>query len=137
MSSATGIRVKTIDHVTIVVADMKATRHFYVDQLGMEEVPRPDFSFAGLWFQAGSTQIHIIEAHEESGAAGWGDRGVKQLSRSHHYAFEVDDARAAAEQLRDAGIEIAHGPKLRPDGYVQLYICDPDGHLVELFSPPE
>ena len=41
------IRVKSLDHVTIVVKDLKATRRFYVEALGMDEVPRPNFSFSG------------------------------------------------------------------------------------------
>src|SRR5262249_50070306 len=56
--ASTGIRVKSIDHVTLVVKDLERSRRFYVDVLGMREVPRPAFSFTGLWFQAGKTQIH-------------------------------------------------------------------------------
>lgn len=128
------IQVKQIDHVTLVVADLEATRRFYVGILGMQEVPRPAFSFPGAWFEAGTTQIHATVSDAESGEAGWGDRKVGSLSRGHHFAFEVDDANYAAGELADAGIPIASGPKNRPDGPLQLYIHDPDGHLVELFS---
>src|SRR5688572_23821321 len=51
-----GLRVKSIDHATFVVKDLERSRRFYVDGLGMDEVPRPAFSFDGLWFQAGATQ---------------------------------------------------------------------------------
>ena len=47
------IRVQHIDHVTIVVRDLNRSREFYVGLLGMEEVDRPSFSFAGAWFKAG------------------------------------------------------------------------------------
>mgnify|MGYP003327040061 CR=1 FL=1 len=66
-SQVAPISVRSLDHVTIVVKDLAASRTFYVDALGMQEVPRPDFSFAGLWFQAGETQIHLILEHEGSG----------------------------------------------------------------------
>ena len=128
------IKVKTMDHVTIVIADIEATRKFYVDVLGMEQVERPSFSFPGIWFQAGATQVHATTTDEAAGRAGWGDQGAANISRGHHFAFEVDDAKAAAADLRAAGIEIVAGPKNRPDGPLQLYIKDPDGHLVELFS---
>jgi catechol 2,3-dioxygenase-like lactoylglutathione lyase family enzyme len=28
-------------------------------------------------------------------------------------------------------------PKPRPDGYMQIFVTDPDGHIVELCSPPK
>ena len=128
------IQVKQIDHVTIVIADIESTRQFYVNVLGMDEVERPAFNFPGIWFQAGATQIHATTESPESGRAGWGDRGTTVASRGHHFAFEVDNAEAVASELRDLGIEIVAGPKHRPDGPLQLYVRDPDGHLVELFS---
>lgn len=137
MTTSSALKVHQIDHVTIVVKDLDATENFYVNQLGMDKVDRPDFSFAGRWFQSGTTQVHATITHEEAGLAGWGDRGTTQPSRGHHFAFQVDDARAAAEAAKVLGIEIADGPKLRPDGFVQLYVYDPDQHLVELFSVPE
>lgn len=131
------LHVKHMDHVTIVVSNLEATENFYCGCLGMDRVERPAFPFDGRWFQAGTTQVHATISHSEAGQAGWGDRGTTQASRGHHFAFQVEDARAAAEAARQLGIEIADGPKLRPDGYVQLYLYDPDRHVVELFSNPE
>lgn len=128
------IRVQQIDHVTIVVKDLGASRRFYVDVLGMKEVPRPDFSFAGLWFQAGRTQIHLILEHDQSGPAGGFVPEKCSISRTHHFAFEVEDALQAKARLDELGIPIVAGPKHRPDGPVQLYVFDPDRNLVELFS---
>ena len=128
------IRVKQIDHVTVVVKSLEESRDFYVDALGMDEVPRPGFRFPGLWFQAGTTQIHLIEEHAESGPAKVFVPDECQISRTHHFAFEVDDAIAATERLKDLGIPIVAGPKQRPDGPTQVYVQDPDDYLVELFS---
>lgn len=128
------IRVRFIDHVTIVVKDLERAREFYVGVLGMEEVPRPGFGFAGAWFQAGPSQMHLIEESDASGPAGLGRSTGNSVSRGHHFAFEVSDALAAARSLADQGIKLAAGPKQRPDGPTQIYIHDPDGHLVELFS---
>jgi catechol 2,3-dioxygenase-like lactoylglutathione lyase family enzyme len=124
-------QVKSIDHVTIVVKDLAATRRFYVEVLGMLEVPRPAFSFAGQWFQAGATLIHTILEFEGSGPAGG---AACANSRGHHIAFLVDDCRAAAEQISAMSVEFVSPPKLRPDGAIQLFINDPDGHLIELCS---
>ena len=131
---ASPICVKQIDHVTLIVKDMEKSRQFYVDLLGMDEVPRPAFGFPGMWFQAGATQIHLIEEHEESGPAKIFVPEKCQISRTRHFAFEVDDAMATAEVLNELDVPITAGPKNRPDGPIQLYINDPDGNLVELFS---
>ena len=125
------IRVQSLDHVTIVVKDLVATRRFYVEALGMDEVARPNFSFAGQWFQAGATLIHTILEFEGSGPAGLGG-GAN--SRGHHFAFLVEDAHEAGRRIEALGIPFVSPPKLRPDGAVQLFVRDPDGHLVELTS---
>jgi catechol 2,3-dioxygenase-like lactoylglutathione lyase family enzyme len=131
------IHVRHIDHVTVVVKDLQKSRSFYVGVLGMQEVPRPAFRFPGLWFAAGSTQIHLIEEHPESGPAKVFVPQECEISRTHHFAFEVDDALAATERLKELGIPIAAGPKQRPDGPTQVYVQDPDEYLVELFSMPQ
>lgn len=128
---ANSIRVKHIDHVTIVVKDLNRSRDFYVGMLGMEEVPRPAFQFAGLWFQAGATLLHLIEEHDLSGLAGT-DRERSGSSRCQHFAFEVADAQDAARLLKEHGLALVDEPKLRPDGAVQMFVEDPDGHLIEL-----
>lgn len=132
MSAASPIQVKHIDHVTLVVKSVAASRDFYVGLLGMTEVGRPDFDFVGAWFQAGATLIHLIEEHERSGPAGFPDGILKKSSRNHHFAFEVADAYAAAETLKKLGVALVDDAKSRPDGAVQVFLTDPDGHVVEL-----
>lgn len=132
--TATRIRVQQIDHVTIVVRDLERSRGFYVDVLGMQPVERPGFRFPGLWFQAGATQVHLIEENAESGPAGNRVAPGATISRTRHFAFEVDNALEAEQALREADVAIVAGPKQRPDGPTQLYVQDPDGHVVELFS---
>ena len=131
---AAPIRVRQIDHVTFVVRDLDASRAFYEGVLGMECVPRPGFSFPGLWFQSGKTQIHLILEHPESGPAGVERAGGLAISRTHHVAFEVDEAKPAIARLNELGIPIVSGPKFRPDGPTQFYVLDPDGNLIELFA---
>jgi catechol 2,3-dioxygenase-like lactoylglutathione lyase family enzyme/uncharacterized protein YunC (DUF1805 family) len=130
------IRVKSLDHATLVVKDLQRSRRFYVDVLGMREVPRPAFSFAGLWFQAGKTQIHLILEFSGSGPAGNLLPEHLRSMRTHHIAFEVDDATACLACLKELDVPILSGPKPRPDGYIQVFVTDPDGHVIELCSPP-
>jgi catechol 2,3-dioxygenase-like lactoylglutathione lyase family enzyme/uncharacterized protein YunC (DUF1805 family) len=131
-----GIQVKSIDHATLVVKDLERSRRFYVEVLGMREVPRPAFSFAGLWFQAGATQIHLILEYAGSGPAGNLLAENRRSSRTHHLAFLVEDAAAAFASLQALQVPILAEPKPRPDGYLQVFVTDPDGHVIELCSPP-
>ena len=131
------IRVKAIDHVTVVVSDLERSSKFYVEVLGMQPVSRPDFGFPGQWFQAGQTQVHMNLASPEAGAAGLRSLGTTDLTRGFHYAFQVDDCRAAAARLDAMNIPVTLEPRNRPDGAVQMYLYDPDKHLVELFSLPK
>jgi catechol 2,3-dioxygenase-like lactoylglutathione lyase family enzyme/uncharacterized protein YunC (DUF1805 family) len=131
------VRVKSLDHVTLVVKDLARSRRFYVEALGMREVPRPAFSFDGLWFQAGATQIHLILEFPGSGPAGNLVPEQLRSSRTHHFAFLVDDAAAVVPLLKERQVQILSGPRDRPDGYIQLFLSDPDGHVVELCSPPK
>jgi catechol 2,3-dioxygenase-like lactoylglutathione lyase family enzyme len=130
------LRVRTLDHVTLVVKDLERSKEFYVGVLGMEPLERPRFSFDGSWFRAGKTEIHLIREHGESGPAGIHVPDHLASSRTHHFAFEVEDTYAAAEYLRRRKIPIVDGPKARPDGAVQVFATDPDGHVVELCSRP-
>ena len=122
------------DHVALVVANLAASRKFYVDQLGFEEVSRPAFDFAGAWFKIGQTLIHVIESDKHSGKAGWGDRLVERISRGHHIACRTNNFEQAVRAIDYHGLEIAQGPKIRPDGTNQVYIYDPDRHLIEICS---
>ena len=134
--SASPVQVRQIDHITLVVRDVEASRRFYVGLLGMQEVARPAFDFDGAWFQAGSTLIHLIKEHTRSGPAGYPVEVLVRSSRNHHFAFQVDDAKAAAEKLKMLGITLLDDAKLRPDGATQVFLTDPDHHVVELCSSP-
>jgi catechol 2,3-dioxygenase-like lactoylglutathione lyase family enzyme len=130
--STSPIQVLQIDHVTLVVRDVEASRRFYVGLLGMQEVARPAFSFDGAWFRAGATLIHLIAEHERSGPSGYPVGALEKSTRNHHFAFEVQDARAAAIKLKSLGIRLLADAKLRPDGAIQVFLTDPDHHVVEL-----
>lgn len=137
MTSTAPLAVTGIDHVTLVVKSLERSREFYVGILGMREVTRPGFNFPGAWFQAGPSQIHLILEHDGSGPAGLETPPVKASpGRVLHFAFEVADARPVPDVLRARGVVVRGGPSLRPDGCVQVFCVDPDGHVVEIFSRP-
>ncbi len=120
-------RVRQLDHVALHVADVSVSVGFYRDALGLEPMPRPAFDFPGAWFRLGPTQeLHLI-----------GDRAqpVHSHNRGNHFALLVDDVDEAQAFLRSRGVPILKR-NTRPDGAAQVFIQDPDGHVIEFCGQP-
>ena len=54
MATATKVTLTGYTHVAISVTDLEAARAFYIDGLGFEELPRPNFGVDGMWLRVGS-----------------------------------------------------------------------------------
>lgn len=118
------MKITELNHVALLVRDVAATSRFYADIVGLAPLPRPAFPFPGAWFRLGTQQeLHLI-AEESAGAE-------DTRTRRDHYALRVDDIQAAARHLQAKGATF-RGPILRPDGAHQIFLKDPDGHVVEL-----
>ena len=118
------MKVAELNHVALIVSDLDASSRFYHGVLGLPPLPRPAFSFPGAWFKIGSQQeLHLI--------AGPLAAPVNEGSRAGHFAMRVPDIQAAAAHLRAKGVKF-RGPLDRPDGAQQIFLEDPDGHMVEL-----
>ena len=117
-----------LNHVAIYVTDVARSSDFYREVLKLESMPRPAFTFPGAWFRLGTAQeLHLIANH---GAP---------FFRNHdknHFALKVDDLDAWEKHLKKAGANFAP-KKQRPDGAWQVFLSDPDGHMIELFTPPK
>jgi catechol 2,3-dioxygenase-like lactoylglutathione lyase family enzyme len=125
-----------LQHCGLIVADLDRSRGFYGGALGLEEVPRPhNFAFEGAWFQVGEDQIHLLVERETTGRAGAYDPGRSvAVGLATHVALEVDDLAEAIRRLDDHGVPLVGGPMPRGDGHDQLFVLDPDGHVIELFE---
>jgi catechol 2,3-dioxygenase-like lactoylglutathione lyase family enzyme len=117
------MKIHELNHVAIHVADVEQSVRFYRDMLRLEMLPRPAFDFPGAWFRLGTVQeLHLI-----------GRRGpVALIDGNNHFALRVDDIAAWEKHLQSAGAEF--NARLRPDGASQIFLCDPDGHFIELFT---
>ncbi|HEY1172804.1 MAG TPA: VOC family protein [Verrucomicrobiae bacterium] len=116
-----------LNHVAVHVADVTKSCEFYQQVLRLDSIPRPAFDFPGAWFRLGERQeLHLI-----------GDRTVPVNShnRGDHFALLVDDIDAWERHLQSTGYPF-RPKKTRPDGAWQIFIIDPDGHYIELCTPP-
>ncbi len=112
-----------INHVSINALNLEESVDFYVELLGAEPIPTPNFGLPVQWLALGRTQLHLFE------------RDLTPTSH-HHLGITVDDLdpvyRAAAR--RNALDHNAFGNHLveLPGDVVQLYVRDPAGNLVEI-----
>ncbi len=114
-------RVIAIDHVQLAmpVGGEALARTFYVDLLGLQEVPKPAVLAArgGCWFEAGPVRVHL------------GVETPFQPARKAHPAFVLT-------QLED--FVAAHGLSVRWSdeipGTVRCHLDDPFGNRIELIG---
>lgn len=115
-----------IDHVGLHVADVERSLAFYSALLGFEPLPRPDLGFPGAWLRVGRAQeLHLIGRNSSP--------DVPPTER--HWSVQVHGLDRWCERLSQAGVEV-RGPKPRADGARQLFVRDPDGHVLELLERP-
>lgn len=121
------MKIVELNHVALHVADLARSCEFYRDVLQLAELPRPAFSFAGAWFRLGSQQeLHLIAGRESAS---------QSHRRGNHWAILVDDLDAWEAHLTKVGYPFL--PRVRrPDGAGQVFLIDPDGHYLELCTPP-
>ena len=119
------MKIHELNHVAIHVADVERSGAFYRGVLRLEMIPRPAFDFPGAWFRLGTNQeLHLI---------GRRNGPVSPANANNHFALRVDDLAVWEEHLKQAGAEF-RPKKQRPDGAWQVYVRDPDGHFIELFT---
>lgn len=132
------MEITAIHHIALTVTDIERSRRFYREILSIQEIPRPPFDFPGAWYQLGnSQQMHlIVHTHPTF-------RNKPLDTRDVHFAVRVPSYRAALEFLRAKGYREDADPGdaccmiVQPHptaGYPQIYICDPDRHVIEINS---
>ncbi|ALS20518.1 MULTISPECIES: VOC family protein [Paenibacillus] len=123
------LSIHSIHHVSLCVTDLERAKAFYKEVLGLEELERPPFDFAGAWFAVGSggQQLHLIvhpgETIRKSGID----------TRDGHLALRVKSYKEALAWLESCGIEYDARPHPRA-GFPQIFILDPDRNIIELNS---
>ena len=119
-----------LNHVALHVADLEQSVDFYQNVLQLKPIPRPAFSFPGAWFLLGEDQeLHLIGGRKQD---------VHSHNRGNHFALltpSVADFEGWERYLTEHGVRF-DPRRTRPDGALQLYVIDPDGHYIEICTAP-
>ncbi len=122
------IKILDLNHVALGVSDVPRSIRFYEEVVCLKQKPRPAFDFDGAWFALGDTrELHLLEGLNTP---------VHEHPRGNHFAIEIGDFEGCQEHLERAGAKIVN-VNLRPDGARQIFIEDPDEHVVEFCFVPE
>lgn len=117
-------RGRLIDHIQLVVQDLKASRDFYTAILAVLEIPVVDTPDGYFWAD------ELVVSSAESPAA----LGV--LTGRHHLAFQARD-RATVDAFHNAALTHggrdngAPGERAYHPGYYAAFVLDPDGNNIE------
>jgi catechol-2,3-dioxygenase len=125
----TMIKLASIGHVLLRVADEEASKRFYCDALGFE-VAEQDPQHGGVFMTLGDGFHAIDLTQAPQGAAAQPERGLGLI----HIAFKVASyaaLRDAYTHLLDRGVTI-----LRAVDHIcqrSVYFTDPDGNGLEIY----
>ena len=121
------MKILELNHVAIHVSEVEKSCAFYGGVLRLEKIARPAFDFPGAWFRVGTQQeLHLI---------GRADEPVLPRSRNNHFALRVEELDSWEAHFKNFGADF-RARKQRPDSAWQIFLRDPDGHVIELFMPP-
>lgn len=120
------MKVKSINHVALIVDNLEKCRDFYTNVLKLEELPAFNFDYPVQFYKINDRQqLHLSE---------WKDTP----SFRGHLCIEVDDFNEAFRTFKDLGIiDTQPWGKVRqiPGGVMQMFIRDPAGNLIEISHP--
>lgn len=128
--------VTELNHYLIRANDLERTRDFYVNVLGFEVMPRPNFPFPGYWLGInGKIQVHMGQAGVPNSDLYYLG-SPKNASKNNtgvidHIAFLATDPGGFVKRLKELGVPVR--PRSLPESELfQLFIKDPDGLTIEL-----
>jgi lactoylglutathione lyase len=122
------VGARRVNHVSIHADDLDESVRFYEELFGMTRLPTPSFQEPVVWLALGDQQLHLFQRTD-----------VEAAPRAHHLGIDVDDFEAVYRAAKERGLldtETWHSPvRYHPAGWVQMYIRDPSGNLVEVDWP--
>lgn len=129
MSGIKGL--KGMRHIALKVKDIKSSKDFYQELLGMEVVWEPDPQNAYLSSGCDNIALHELPPGKDPLPA------AQQLD---HFGFVVESIERVKELEQEfcaRGVKIIHPFKLHRDGSASFYCADPDGIVIQLLYEPQ
>ncbi|MCS6786370.1 MAG: VOC family protein [Thiobacillaceae bacterium] len=121
------MRITRLLHASLLVSDLARARAFYEGLLGLAPSPeRPDLGFAGVWYELGETQLHLLALPNPDPCEGRPAHG----GRDRHIALAVEGWEDLRQRLERQGIPYT----LSRSGRRALFVRDPDGNALELID---
>jgi catechol 2,3-dioxygenase-like lactoylglutathione lyase family enzyme len=129
--------VSGISEIVLIVDDVARSAAFYEDLVGLDPVSRTGEEWA--WFETGAPNQRLAVhkgslLHEEHSPHPEGHR-----FGNVHFAFEVrrEQLDEALGRLRSKGVSVYGPTELEWMNATSYYFYDPDGNLLEFWSPQE
>jgi len=121
-----GVGATRINHVSVHAVDLEESARFYEEVFGMERIPAPKFRHPVVWLRLGDQQLHLFQRSADAPAY-------------HHLGLDVEDFESVYRKAKelgafDPGSWYSHIYE-HTAGWVQMYIRDPAGNLVEIDWP--
>lgn len=115
----------SLDHITIITKNLKETKRFYINILGLEiDNNRPPFIFDGAWLALNKRPVvHIVvnKNHQNNSDSPTLD----------HVAFRAKNIENIKNKLDQ--LNISYDERITPDNKVhQIFTIDPNGIKIEL-----
>lgn len=119
----------SLNHIALYVQDLKKSRAFYQDIIGLDTIPEPFHDGKHTWFSVGpKSHLHLIE----------GAKGPAGQPKNTHLCFSVASVEAFTRMLDKNKVSYEDWPgkkstvTTRVDGVKQIYFQDPDGYWIEV-----
>jgi catechol 2,3-dioxygenase-like lactoylglutathione lyase family enzyme len=128
-----------LNHIFVRATDLARTRQFYVDVLGLTEMPRPPFPFPGHWLGThGQVQVHIGPSQIANRSRYYlgtpDDAADNQTGTIDHVAFVAESPQAFIDRFAQQGLAF-RARSLKDMDLYQLFVKDPNGVMIELNFP--
>jgi catechol 2,3-dioxygenase-like lactoylglutathione lyase family enzyme len=123
--------------VRILVRDFPTSWRFYRDVLGLTPVKGHGEGPYGEFLTGRRAILSLFDRKQMEAAIGAPvDHPKKGHVPSVAVVFEVPSVNRTARHLRGLRVPVVQGPTDRPSwGLRTLHLLDPDGNLIEIYSP--